>query len=137
MRRDDSFLLDNTLDSLRHKLLENVGSTKNFASLVKVFIARASELKSSVQTGDTMFIWQAYNALFMVRNVVKYFVEVLNEEDFAKQFQPFDFLTSKKTITRLTQRSWFPKYEFFCGRREWKWCLLFEGRRWCPSRIRE
>ena len=35
-----------------------------------------------------MFIWQTYNALFMIRNVVKYFAEYLKGDDFAKQFTP-------------------------------------------------
>ena len=37
--------------------------------------------------GSTIFTWQAYNALFIIRNLCKYFVENLAEDVVLEQFR--------------------------------------------------
>ena len=36
---------------------------------------------------SALFTWQAYNALFIIRNVCKYFVENLTEDVLLEQFR--------------------------------------------------
>ncbi|KAG7159612.1 Dymeclin-like [Homarus americanus] len=51
------------------ELLQNHATSGNVAALIRVFLARATELKASAQCDNSVFTWQAYNALFIVRGV--------------------------------------------------------------------
>ncbi|CAG0921452.1 unnamed protein product [Notodromas monacha] len=85
--------IEESTEDLCHALLQNQPRSRNFASLLCVFIARVSEIKPSTQTQDNLFIWQATNALFVVKHCLKYFVEnaevdvVARQFDLDKQFQ--------------------------------------------------
>uniref|UniRef100_A0A8C4S7M1 Dymeclin n=1 Tax=Erpetoichthys calabaricus TaxID=27687 RepID=A0A8C4S7M1_ERPCA len=60
--------------------------TGNFRALVKVFLSRTKELKISTECQDQLFIWQAHNALFMIRCLIKVFVGLMPEEELQLQF---------------------------------------------------
>lgn len=61
--------------------------TGNLCSLIKVFQLRAAELETSAECQDSILTWQTYNALFIIRNLCKYFVENLTEEVVLDQFE--------------------------------------------------
>uniref|UniRef100_A0A8C4X8E1 Dymeclin n=1 Tax=Erpetoichthys calabaricus TaxID=27687 RepID=A0A8C4X8E1_ERPCA len=65
---------------------ENNPRTGNFRALVKVFLSRTKELKISTECQDQLFIWQAHNALFMIRCLIKVFVGLMPEEELQLQF---------------------------------------------------
>ncbi|GAB6032050.1 hypothetical protein CHUAL_010419 [Chamberlinius hualienensis] len=83
----DYRLLEESTLSLCKILLTNNLQTGNVASLLKVFLTRARELKTSTQCFNSVFIWQTYNALFILRCVCKFFLETITEDSFIKQLQ--------------------------------------------------
>lgn len=70
---------------LKRFLISNL-KTGNFVSLLRVILLRHSELKTSVQTENNLFIWQTYNALFIIRTICKFMAETIKEEDMVAQF---------------------------------------------------
>lgn len=83
----DYRLLEESTQSLCKTLLTNNLQTGNVRALLKVFLSRARELKASAQCNNGIFIWQTYNALFILCCICKYFLETITEESFVKQLQ--------------------------------------------------
>lgn len=52
----------------------------------QVVLLRTSELKNSVLTENSLFIWQTNNAIFIVRVMAKFMMERIKEEDVVRQF---------------------------------------------------
>uniref|UniRef100_A0A3Q3VXV2 Dymeclin n=1 Tax=Mola mola TaxID=94237 RepID=A0A3Q3VXV2_MOLML len=67
-------------------MFENNPRTGNFGALVRVFLGRTKELKISTECQDQLFIWQAHNALFMIRCLLKVFIREMSEEELHLQF---------------------------------------------------
>ncbi|KAI1904823.1 hypothetical protein AGOR_G00009640 [Albula goreensis] len=82
----DSKLLEEAVIPLAKILIENNPRTGNFGALVRVFLGRTKELKISTECQDQLFIWQAHNALFMIRCLLKVFIREINEDDLQSQF---------------------------------------------------
>ncbi|XP_071098647.1 dymeclin-like [Haliotis cracherodii] len=82
----DSKLLEDSTERICSNFAINNTHTGNFGALVHNFLVRAAELKASAQCEDNIFIWQTYNALFIIRSFCKYFVEHLSEELVLQQF---------------------------------------------------
>ncbi|GFO41736.1 dymeclin-like [Plakobranchus ocellatus] len=82
----DAKLLEESTESIARTFALNNCHTGNLGSLIHNFLIRASELKESAQCEDNIFIWQTYNALFIIRSLCKYFVESLSEELLLHQF---------------------------------------------------
>ncbi|XP_048875687.1 dymeclin isoform X1 [Brienomyrus brachyistius] len=82
----DSKLLEEAVIPLAKILIENNPRTGNFGALVKIFLGRTKELKISTECQDQLFIWQAHNALFMIRCLLKVFVREMIEEELHMQF---------------------------------------------------
>ncbi|ESO98060.1 hypothetical protein LOTGIDRAFT_239130 [Lottia gigantea] len=82
---DSRILEEATSQTCRNFAINNC-HTGNFSALVHNFLIRATELKASAQCEDNIFIWQTYNALFIIRSLCKYFVEHLSEELLLQQF---------------------------------------------------
>lgn len=82
----DSKLLEDAVIPLAKILIENNPRTGNFGALVRVFLGRTKELKISTECQDQLFIWQAHNALFMVRCLLKVFIREMSEEELHQQF---------------------------------------------------
>lgn len=76
---EEQLIFDSSTEALLQKFLVNNPQTGNLGSLVQVFITRATELLASPSTDNVMLAWQTYNALFVIRGVVKYLVEVVPE----------------------------------------------------------
>ncbi|XP_067143240.1 dymeclin isoform X2 [Centruroides vittatus] len=83
----DCRLLEESVQQVLRNLLTNNLQTRNFNSLIKVFLLHAAELKVSTQCENSVFTWQTYNALFILRCIIKYFIETITEEHVIKQFQ--------------------------------------------------
>ncbi|XP_035212271.1 dymeclin-like [Stegodyphus dumicola] len=83
----DGRLLEDSIRPMLDALLNNNPLTGNVSSLIKVFLLHSSELKAALQCENTVFIWQAYNSLFILRCILKYFIETLGEEGMIKQLE--------------------------------------------------
>ncbi|KAK1788460.1 hypothetical protein P4O66_016893 [Electrophorus voltai] len=82
----DAKLLEEAVIPLAKILIENNPRSGNFATLVRVFLGRTKELKISTECQDQLFIWQAHNALFLVRCLLKVFIREMTEEDLHLHF---------------------------------------------------
>lgn len=77
-------------------VVNNVKSC-NLGSLIRVFLRRASELHDSAQCHNDMFTWQSGNALFIIRQLLKYLVENTCEAVFLSHFTDLLSPESDKT----------------------------------------
>ncbi|KAK6315671.1 dymeclin-like [Coregonus clupeaformis] len=82
----NSKLLEEAVIPLAKILIENNPRTGNFGALVRIFLGRTKELKISTECQDQLFIWQAHNALFMIRCLLKVFIREMTEEELHLQF---------------------------------------------------
>ncbi|XP_043574131.1 dymeclin isoform X1 [Chiloscyllium plagiosum] len=82
----DTQLLEEATLSISKSLIENNPRTENFQALVKIFLSRTNELKVSAECQDQLFIWQAHNALFIIRCLLKVFVSQVSEEELQLHF---------------------------------------------------
>ncbi|XP_061656436.1 dymeclin isoform X1 [Syngnathoides biaculeatus] len=82
----DSKLLDEAVLPLAKLLIENNPRTGNFGALVRIFLGRTKELKISTECQDQLFIWQAHNALFMIRCLLKVLIREITEQELHLQF---------------------------------------------------
>ncbi|GIY48957.1 dymeclin [Caerostris darwini] len=83
----DCRLLEDSIRPMLDTLLNSNPISGNVAALIKVFLIHSSELKAAVQCENKVFIWQAYNSLFILRCILKYFIETLGEEGTLKQLE--------------------------------------------------
>jgi len=77
---------EQNIEELQKRFLLSNLKTGNFVSLLRVFLLRHTELKDSVLSENSLFIWQTCNALLVIRSVVKFMVERIKEEDLVSQF---------------------------------------------------
>ncbi|XP_042191965.1 dymeclin [Callorhinchus milii] len=82
----DTQLLEEATISISKSLIENNPRTGNLQALVKVFLSRTNELKISAECQDQLFIWQAHNALFIIRCLLKVFISQMSEEELQLNF---------------------------------------------------
>uniref|UniRef100_UPI00398F5929 dymeclin isoform X2 n=1 Tax=Pristiophorus japonicus TaxID=55135 RepID=UPI00398F5929 len=82
----DTQLLEEATLSISKSLIENNPRTGNLQALVKIFLSRTNELKVSAECQDQLFIWQAHNALFIIRCLLKVFVSQMPEEELQLNF---------------------------------------------------
>jgi len=84
--KSDWKTFEHSIEELQKRFLISNLKTGNFVSLLRVILLRHSELKNSVLTENSLFIWQTYNALFIARTVIKFMVERIKDEDVVNQF---------------------------------------------------
>ncbi|TSK72149.1 Dymeclin [Bagarius yarrelli] len=82
----DAKLLEEAVIPLAKTLIKNNPRSGNFSALVSVFLGRTKELKISTECQDQLFIWQAHNALFLLRCLLKVFIREMSEEELHLQF---------------------------------------------------
>ncbi|CAL4127534.1 unnamed protein product, partial [Meganyctiphanes norvegica] len=80
-KSSDYRLLDECIEPLFRGLIQNYAASGNISSLIRVFLSRATELKASAQCDNSVFTWQAHNALFIIRCVTKLLLERFTEEE--------------------------------------------------------
>ncbi|KYN04267.1 PREDICTED: dymeclin [Cyphomyrmex costatus] len=78
--RNDQIELDSRLDSSCQQLLVNNLITGNFGTLIQIALIRINELLAPIQNQNIISAWQTYNALFAVRCILKYLIEIVGEE---------------------------------------------------------
>ncbi|OUC47636.1 hypothetical protein D917_06794 [Trichinella nativa] len=76
-------MFEKSIDDSLKSLVHNTVNTGNFASLIQVFIRRASELRES---SHKLFFWQTNNAMFIIRTCCKFFSKNLTDEAVLRVF---------------------------------------------------
>ncbi|KAF5307529.1 hypothetical protein FQR65_LT06884 [Abscondita terminalis] len=84
---EDQLALDTRIEPFCQQLLQNNLSSGNIGSLMQVFLTRASELLAATNTDDNIFSWQTFNALFILRCLLKYFTDVITEEQLIEHIE--------------------------------------------------
>uniref|UniRef100_U5EPG1 Dymeclin n=1 Tax=Corethrella appendiculata TaxID=1370023 RepID=U5EPG1_9DIPT len=79
--------LDSRLESLCQSFLSHNLSTGNFGSLINVFLLKVAELLALSDTESNIHIWQAFNALFIIRCLIKYMIETGSEYQLLQHFE--------------------------------------------------
>uniref|UniRef100_A0A182NBS4 Dymeclin n=1 Tax=Anopheles dirus TaxID=7168 RepID=A0A182NBS4_9DIPT len=79
--------LDLRLDSLCQSFISHNLHTGNFGSLINVFLLKVSELLTLSDTESNVHIWHAFNALFIIRCLVKYMIETGSEYQLLQHFE--------------------------------------------------
>uniref|UniRef100_A0A182QNA3 Dymeclin n=1 Tax=Anopheles farauti TaxID=69004 RepID=A0A182QNA3_9DIPT len=102
--------LDSRLESLCQNFISHNLHTGNFGSLINVFLLKVSELLTLSDTESNFHIWQAFNALFIIRCLVKYMIETGSEYQLLQHFealpvQPADNDTAAPTETDTASTS--------------------------------
>ncbi|CAK1593414.1 unnamed protein product [Parnassius mnemosyne] len=81
---DEQLIFDSSTEALLQEFLQNNLQTGNLGSLVQVFITRATELLAAPNSDNVMLAWQTFNALFVIRAVSKYLVEIVPEYELCR-----------------------------------------------------
>ncbi|KAK4883863.1 hypothetical protein RN001_000134 [Aquatica leii] len=84
---EDQLALDTKIEPFCQQLLTNNLSSGNIGFLMQVFLTRASELLAATNTDDNLFTWQTFNALFIIRCLLKYFMDVITEEQLMEHIE--------------------------------------------------
>lgn len=84
---DDQLALDTRIEPFCQDLLTNNLTSGNIGALVQVFLTRASELLAATNTDDNLFSWQTFNALFIIRCLIKYLTEMVTEEQLIEHIE--------------------------------------------------
>ncbi|XP_062511893.1 dymeclin-like isoform X2 [Corticium candelabrum] len=85
--RGDARVLEEATRGLCKRMTHNNPVTGNLSTLVRLFIERASHLANDEKKQeDNVYTWQVYNAVFLIRSLVKYFTENLSEDEVSLQF---------------------------------------------------
>jgi hypothetical protein len=77
-------LEDAARESLK-RFCANNPKSGNLGQLVKVLADKKRELKTATETDAHAFLWQTFNAIFLLKICLKYMVEVLKEDEVARQ----------------------------------------------------
>ncbi|XP_037949456.1 dymeclin-like [Teleopsis dalmanni] len=83
----DQLNLDSRLEGLCQSFLSNNLKTGNLGSLITVFLEKVSELLSLSDQESNRHIWQTFNALFIIRCLVKYIIETGSEFQLLQHFE--------------------------------------------------
>ncbi|XP_004535874.1 dymeclin [Ceratitis capitata] len=83
----DQLNLDSRLETLCQSFISNNLKTGNLGSLVTVFLLKASELLSLSDKESNVHIWQTFNALFIIRTLIKYIIETGSEFQLLQHFE--------------------------------------------------
>lgn len=77
---------DESLNDFLQSLMYNTQSSGNFAAFIRVFLRRSTELKTSEQYENKIFLWQTANALIILRYICKFLTQRMTEAEFVKVF---------------------------------------------------
>ncbi|TDG51733.1 hypothetical protein AWZ03_001793 [Drosophila navojoa] len=83
----DQLSLDSRLETLCQSFIGNNLKTGNFGSLITVFFEKATELLSLSDQESNMHVWQTFNALFIIRTLIKYINETGSEFQLLQHFE--------------------------------------------------
>ncbi|XP_028033750.1 dymeclin isoform X1 [Bombyx mandarina] len=81
---EEQLMFDSAIESLLQTFVQNNLQTGNLGSLVQVFITRATLLLASPVSDNVMLSWTTFNALFVIKAVIKYLVEMVPEYELCR-----------------------------------------------------
>ncbi|UJR32022.1 hypothetical protein I4U23_019491 [Adineta vaga] len=81
-----SKLLDESTATYLQQFESNNPRTNNYGTLIEVFIRLATTLRD--ECDDNSLVWQTYSALFVLRSITKYFIEIDSEQNLNLYFVP-------------------------------------------------
>ncbi|XP_040167386.1 dymeclin [Anopheles arabiensis] len=84
---EEQLSLDSRLETLCQSFISHNLHTGNFGSLINVFLLKVSELLTLSDTESNVHIWHAFNALFIIRCLVKYMIETGSEYQLLQHFE--------------------------------------------------
>lgn len=85
-RVQDPRVVDKTLAPYLNILALSNGKSLNIGSLIRVFLDRVSRIKSG-QSTNSYYVFQSFNALYLIRSICKSYIENNSEEQLIKSFQ--------------------------------------------------
>lgn len=85
--RNDQLAFELRIEPCCQELLKYNAISGNFGTLIDLFLLRSSELLAASNSDADLFNWQLFNALFILRCVLKFFMEILSEEEIIKQIE--------------------------------------------------
>uniref|UniRef100_A0A0K0D8M0 Dymeclin n=1 Tax=Angiostrongylus cantonensis TaxID=6313 RepID=A0A0K0D8M0_ANGCA len=77
---------DDSLNDFLNSLMYNTPTSGNFAAFIRVFLRLSKELKTSEKFENIIFLWQASNALIILRYICKFLTQRMTESEFVKTF---------------------------------------------------
>ncbi|XP_067630358.1 dymeclin [Eurosta solidaginis] len=83
----DQLSLDSRLETLCQSFINNNLKTGNFGSLINVYLEKVAELLSLSDKESNICIWQTFNALFIIRSIIKYIIETGSEFQLLQHFE--------------------------------------------------
>ncbi|XP_022225749.2 dymeclin [Drosophila obscura] len=101
----DQLNLDSRLETLCQSFIGNNLKTGNFGSLVTVFLEKTSELLSLSDQESNMHVWQTFNALFIIRSLVKYINETGSEFQLLQHFEALPSAELVQAAVELQQQT--------------------------------
>lgn len=84
---EEQLSLDSRLESLCQSFISHNLSSGNFGSLINIYLVKVSELLALSDAESTVHIWQAFNALFIIRCLIKYMIETGSEYQLLQHFE--------------------------------------------------
>ncbi|XP_055614532.1 dymeclin isoform X2 [Uranotaenia lowii] len=94
--------LDSRLESLCQNFISHNLSSGNFGSLINIFLLRVSELLALSDAESSIHIWQAFNALFIIRSLIKYMIETGSEYQLMQHFEALPIQSNNQPDTVAT-----------------------------------
>ena len=79
--------MDSRLETLSQKFLEHNLQSGNFGSLILKFLSKATELLALSDGESNLHAWKTFNALFMIRTLIKYTIETGTEYQLLQHFE--------------------------------------------------
>ncbi|KAL7080052.1 hypothetical protein ACQ4LE_000580 [Meloidogyne hapla] len=84
-KKIQSNFLEN-INPILEQLMHNTRETGNFATLIRTFNRRCGELEASAKCENKIFIWQAANALLIIRYISVFLAQRLSPTEFTNIF---------------------------------------------------
>ncbi|KAL3286907.1 hypothetical protein HHI36_001393 [Cryptolaemus montrouzieri] len=85
--RDDQLAFESRIEPSCQDLLRNNINSGNFGTLIDLFLIRSSELLAASNSDADLFNWQLFNTIFIIRSILKFFTEILTEEELIKHIE--------------------------------------------------
>ncbi|XP_037038754.1 dymeclin isoform X2 [Bradysia coprophila] len=79
--------LDSRLETLCQSFISHNLQSGNFGSLVTVFLHKVAELLELSDQESSIHVWQTFNALFIIRCLIKYMIETGSEYQLLQHFE--------------------------------------------------
>lgn len=85
--KNEQLAFELRIEPCAQELLKNNLHSGNYGILIDLFLVRSSELLAASNSDASLFNWQLCNCLTIIRTVLKYLTELLNEEEFTKHIE--------------------------------------------------